>query len=200
MSYTIKNHLLYLDGTQVPFKKTPNVGGKMSISNMKYLVMHFTGSNSNSSAVNWLTNSQAQASAHLVIDHDGSITQLAPFNNVCWHAGKSSWKGLSGLNSYSVGIELVNAGMLGQNGNGKFFERLGNKPVSNEDVSVVRGTPWMKYDIRQIDVAKEVGKVIFETYDMEDVLGHEEIAPGRKTDPGPAFPMSSFEGYVVGRQ
>jgi N-acetylmuramoyl-L-alanine amidase len=112
----INDHrLLNDDGTPVPFAPSPNMGGEVQ---HEYLVMHFTAGRSAEESIDWLTKEEAKASAHVVIGRDGSITQLVPFDRVAWHAGASSWEGLQGLNKYSLGIELDNAGRLTRQGNG----------------------------------------------------------------------------------
>ncbi|MDP3599385.1 MAG: N-acetylmuramoyl-L-alanine amidase, partial [Nitrospirota bacterium] len=98
-----------LVGADVSFVETPNKGGDIS---PRYLVFHYTAGKSAQSSIDWLTNPEAKASAHLVLARDGSICQLAPFNIKTWHAGISYWDGLSGLNSCSIGIEMDNAGPL----------------------------------------------------------------------------------------
>src|SRR3954462_1180108 len=102
---TIKSHLLYnADGEQVSFVPTPNRAGKYT---PQYLVMHYTAATSPNGSISWFQNPTAKASAHLLIDRDGHITQFAPFNIITWHAGVSQWNGINGLNSCSIGIELV---------------------------------------------------------------------------------------------
>ena len=106
----IDNHRLIADnGQPVRYVETPNHGGVMT---PEYLVMHYTAGSSAESAVAWLCNPEAKASAHLVIGRDGSITQLAAFNRSAWHAGQSRWAGRNSLNAFSIGIELDNAGKL----------------------------------------------------------------------------------------
>jgi N-acetylmuramoyl-L-alanine amidase len=78
--------------------------------------MHYTAATTAASATDWFLRPIAQASAHLLIDKDGAITQFAPFNIITWHAGTSIWHGLIGMNKYSIGIELVNAGRLSKSG------------------------------------------------------------------------------------
>lgn len=199
----ILNHLLHFDnGSPVPYKPTPNKGGKYL---PQYLIMHFTGATSADSAINWFLNKNAQASAHLVIGNDGSITQMAPFNVVTWHAGKSQWAGLVGLNQHSIGIELANAGMLEHQG-GNWVSRLDKKIIPNEMVKVAahkNGGPetgWQGYSEVQLQVAQEIANLLVAHYKLKDVLGHEDIAPGRKTDPGPAFPMTAFRSKAMGRK
>ncbi len=106
----INNHRLIADdGTPVRYVETPNKGGLMT---PEYLIMHYTAGSSAEGSVSWMCNPAAKAAAHLVIGRDGSLTQLAPFNRITWHAGKSEWEGRSGLNGFSIGIELDNAGKL----------------------------------------------------------------------------------------
>ena len=106
----IENHrLVHDDGTPFPYVESPNVSGVL---HPRYLVIHYTAAASAQRAVEWLTNINSNASAHLVISREGEITQLVPFDTVAWHAGASSWEGLEGLNKYSIGVELDNAGRL----------------------------------------------------------------------------------------
>lgn len=156
----VKNHLLFYDsGRQVTFKPSPNHGKNYT---PKYLIMHYTAADTASSAINWMLDPKAKVSAHLHIDREGNIVQLVHFNVVAWHAGKSYWKGLTGLNSYSIGIELQNTGK-------------------------------QEYTHIQLQVAQEVAKTLVKHYGLEDILGHSDIAPGRKTDPGKQFPMAQFK-------
>ncbi|MBE8712525.1 N-acetylmuramoyl-L-alanine amidase [Sphingobacterium hungaricum] len=146
----------------VAYKATPNVSGKI---NPIYIVMHYDAASNATSAINWMTNPKSQVSAHLHISRDAVVTQLAPFNVKCWHAGVSSWKGLSGLNSYSIGIELQNDGK-------------------------------QEYTAKQLEVAKIVCMALICAYPIKEILGHDEIAPSRKIDPGKHFPMAEFKELV----
>ena len=110
----ITDHRLFKDDdAPYPFVGSPNSSGDLT---HEYLVMHYTAGRSAEESIKWLANAAAKASAHRVIGRDGSITQLVPFNIKAWHAGISSWEGRSGLNSYSIGIELDNAGRLTRHG------------------------------------------------------------------------------------
>jgi N-acetylmuramoyl-L-alanine amidase len=199
----IVNHLLYDNNNkQVDFKQTPNKGGTYT---PQYLVMHYTASISEKGSINWFLNKDAQASAHLLIDIDGSITQFAPFNIVTWHAGISEWNGLTGLNKYSIGIELVNAGRLAKSG-GTWISQLDKKIIPDSEVIVAThrnettNAGWQVYSDIQLQVAAEIAAVLVKAYSLKDVVGHEEIAPHRKSDPGPAFPMGSFRSRAMGRK
>ncbi|HZV82003.1 MAG TPA: N-acetylmuramoyl-L-alanine amidase [Geobacteraceae bacterium] len=197
----IKNHrLLKDDGTPLPFRQSPNMGDKVQ---HRFLVMHFTASRSAAESVEWLTNRKAKASAHVVIGRDGSITQLVPFDRVAWHAGASSWEGLDGMNSYSLGIELDNAGRLTLHGD-RWRAWFGGDYDDGEVVQAVHKHEttlcgWHDYAPAQIDAALQVAGLLVDKYGLRDVVGHEDIAPLRKCDPGPAFPMASFRSRLMGR-
>jgi N-acetylmuramoyl-L-alanine amidase len=194
----IVNHLL--TGTGVTQRNSPNRGG---VYKPRYLVMHYTASQSVGGAISWLCNPQAKASAHLVLARDGSITQLVPFNVVSWHAGVSQWNGLVGMNNHSIGIEIDNAGKLKKVGD-KFFDAF-NKPVAASDVMMAEHKhgggvqPWHAYSAVQIERALELAELLCTHYGLEDIIGHEDIARGRKSDPGPAFPMGTLRARVQGR-
>ena len=199
----IKNHLLFSNnGTQVSFKPTPNKGGKYK---PEYLVMHYTAAITAQSSINWFQNPDAKASAHLLIGRDGAITQFAPFNIVTWHAGKSAWKGLNGLNQFAIGIELVNGGRLMKSGN-TWTCPVDQRKVPNTEVVIavhkneVNQSAWQQYTQPQLQAAIEIAALLVNTYNLKDVLGHEDISPLRKSDPGPAFPMGSFRSKTMGRE
>ena len=199
----IKKHLLYNDdGTQVTFKPTPNKAGTYK---PEYLVMHYTAATTAQSAISWFLNPAAKASAHLLIGRDGTVTQFAPFNIINWHAGKSQWKGLNGLNQFSIGIELVNGGRLMKSGN-LWICPVDQKKVPNSEVIMAKHknesseAAWQDYTKAQLDVAIEIAALLVSTYGLKDVLGHEDISPIRKSDPGPAFPMGSFRSKAMGRE
>lgn len=199
----IKNHLLFDDdGNQVPFKATPNKGGRYT---PQYLVMHYTAATTAESAISWFLNPIAQASAHLVIARDGKVTQFAPFNIVTWHAGKSQWRGLIGLNQFAIGIELVNGGRLMRSGN-KWVCPVDRCQVPDDQVIMAvhknetAEAAWQTYTPEQLDVAAKIAALLVTNYNLKDIVGHEDIAPIRKSDPGPAFPMASFRAKAMGRR
>lgn len=200
----IRNHrLLQDDGSALPYHASPNKNGHLQ---PRWLVMHYTAGRSADSSISWLVNPQAKASAHLVIGRDGKTTQLVPFNVVAWHAGASSWQGVSGLNHHSIGIELDNVGRLDHIA-GKWVSPL-KIVVPDDQVRVAKhkneapGLPpsgWQTYTPEQIEAAFSVAQTLIAHYDLQDIVGHDDIAPGRKSDPGPDFPMTSLRARLFGR-
>lgn len=196
----IQNHRL--TGPDVSFRQTPNVGGAMR---PRFVLLHYTaGRNLESSVESLCTRKpQGNASAHLVLGRDGRIVQLAAFNAVTWHAGASQWNGIDGLNHHAIGIEMDNAGLLNREGEG-YVSWFGKAYPENE-VRLAEhrhggGTrAWHHYTEAQIARALELCELLVAHYGLEDVLGHEDVARGRKIDPGPAFPLAAVRSRAVGR-
>ncbi|MEX2570993.1 MAG: N-acetylmuramoyl-L-alanine amidase [Gemmatimonadota bacterium] len=196
----LRHRLQTDDGEAVSFRRSPNVGGALD---PKYLVMHYTAGRSAADSIAWLTNSEARASAHLVIGRDGSITQLVAFDRVAWHAGASSWEGVVGLNGHSIGIELDNAGRLTRQG-GRWRAWFGDTYPDDEVMEAVHKhesepSGWHTYTPEQLDAALHVSRTIVSKYGLRDIIGHDDISPHRKSDPGPAFPMANFRARIFGR-
>jgi N-acetylmuramoyl-L-alanine amidase len=214
----IIQHRLYRDdGTAYSFIPSPNFGSEIQ---HEFLVIHYTAGRDAQSAINWLIDPERKVSAHLVIGRDGSITQLVPFDKIAWHAGRSEWKGFINLNQYSLGIELDNAGFLTRHNNplaphlfslvdGDRGEKVDNRWLSwlkdeYDDSEVIEAVHkheteprgWHTFTPEQIAAALEVAKLLVKNYNLWDVVGHDDIAPGRKLDPGPAFPMESFRACL----
>ena len=204
----IIRHRLYRDdGTAYPFIPSPNFGGEVQ---HEFLVIHYTAGRDAQSAINWLIDPERKVSAHLVIGRDGNITQLVPFDKIAWHAGRSEWKGFINLNQYSLGIELDNAGFLTRHsnplapfnkGDNRWLSWLKDEYDDSEVIEAVhkhetepRG--WHIFTPEQIEAALEVSKLLVNHYNLRDVVGHDDIAPGRKLDPGPAFPMEEFRARL----
>lgn len=193
----IENHVI----KDIEFEKSPNHGGVL---NPDTIVIHYTAGPTAVSAIRTLIDPDRKASAHLVVDLDGSTTQLVPFNKIAWHAGKSTHENRIGLNKYSVGIEIVNAGRLKKSGE-TYFSWFGRKylpedtlfaPHRNENVP----TYWHIYTEKQILKVEEICTALFQKYKMQYILGHEEISPTRKIDPGPAFPLDKMRNRVLNLQ
>lgn len=154
------------------------------------LVLHATdGSNAMSSA-QYLARKDTSVSAHLVISRTGNVIQILPFNIRGWHAGVSKWQERVGLNNYSIGIELANAGRLHRR-KGRFFTWF-NQEVMPDQVycRVEQGHAeyWQRFPREQVDCLVEVCQLLVSRYLIKYVLRHSDITD-RKVDPGPAFPF-----------
>ncbi len=198
----IRRHRLHHDnGDAVRYEESPNRSGELS---PRFLVIHYTAGSSFNGSLSHLTRRGAGASAHLLIGRDGAIAQLVPFNRIAWHAGVSRWQGLEGLNKHSIGIELDNAGPLDRQG--EHWSAWFGRSYPDDEVIVARHKNggrrrgWQAYSEAQLAAALEASAALCQHYGLADVLGHDDIAPERKTDPGPAFPLSSFRAAVLGRQ
>lgn len=161
----------------------------------RLLVIHHTAGSSGQSSIDfWRTDDADGACAHIVIERDGRVIQCRPFDRICGHAGRSKWrdpktgKGYEFLNHCSIGIELANAGdsdgaiswAKRQPGFSTFRGRHRNGgPVRD----------WEAYPAAQVAACVAVSRALVERYNLDDVTGHDCIAPARKTDPGPAFDM-----------
>jgi N-acetylmuramoyl-L-alanine amidase len=191
----------FLDKKSAAIDEVEKRGGTFASGLPDTIVIHYTAGPSALSAINTLKDSDVPASAHIVVDTDGSITQLVPFNQIAWHAGKSAWMGRTGLNNYSIGIEIVNAGKLERNGN--VWRSWFGKAYPEEEVvqAVHRNesdlTWWHCFTEKQIEAVFELCKAIMKNYDIRFILGHEEISPGRKVDPGPAFPLDKLRDRLL---
>lgn len=203
----IKNNLILNDGLNVhyEYKQSPNQSGPFANGLPDTVVIHYTAGGTYGSSVNWLTNKDAKASAHLVIGRKGEIAQLLPFNISAWHAGRSQWNGRSGLNKFSIGIEIANAGILVKRASG-YFTSFGKKI---DDENVVLAThknqneekAWEGYTQQQLEVVEAICIALKNTYNINEIVGHDDIAPKRKTDPGPAYPLQALRNKVLfGRQ
>ncbi|MEP6608106.1 MAG: N-acetylmuramoyl-L-alanine amidase [Burkholderiaceae bacterium] len=196
----IQNHRLVGDG--VSFRATPNHGGTLRA---RYLVLHYTAGRSCESSVETLCTRRPtdNASAHAVLARDGHIMQLAPFDVVTWHAGVSQWDGHLGLNNHSIGIEMDNAGRMDRVGE-KFVAWFGKEYGASEVMLAEHKhgggeRPWHAYTEIQISRALELAQLLVDHYRLDDVIGHEDIARGRKVDPGPAFPLAAIASRALGR-
>ncbi len=171
-------------------------GNTMAI--RRALVIHFTAGATGQSSIDfWRTPAAKGASAHVVIERDGTIIQCRPFNRTCGHAGVSKWRDpktatlYQGLNSCSIGIELANAG----SDNGALSWARKQPGFQSIRAKHRNGGPeceWECYPRPQIAALTEVSEALVAHYRLDDVTGHDCIAPARKDDPGPAFDMLRF--------
>ena len=190
-----------IDSDNATFDKVDKTSGTFKQGLPDTIVIHYTAGPSVSSAVNTFKDPSVKTSAHVVIDLDGAITQLIPFNMVGCHAGDCAWLDRTDLNHCSIGIEIVNAGRLEKTGTvwrSWFGKKYGEDDVlravhRNED----HESCWHVYTEKQIMATFELCQQIMATYDINHILGHEEISPGRKSDPGPAFPLDKLRNRLL---
>lgn len=190
-----------LDEETADFIESPNHSGKFSEDLPDTIVIHYTAGSSGESSIRTLTNPDVRASAHLVINRDGTITQLVPFDTIAWHAGKSAWGDRQGLNKYSIGIELDNAGRLTKSGD-QYISWFGRAYPEDQTIEAVHRNEedpsfWHRFTEEQITKTYEVCELLINAYDIKTILGHEEISPGRKIDPGPAFPLDKMRDKLL---
>ena len=153
---------------------SPNFNSKKRKSKeIKFIIFHYTGMQKESAAINKLTNIQSEVSCHYLIKNNGEIIKVVPDLFTAWHAGKSSWKNYKSLNQNSIGIEIINPG-----------HEFGYK----------------KFSKKQIFTLLKLGKFLIKKYKIssENILGHSDIAPQRKKDPGEKFPWEYFSKKGIG--
>ena len=159
-------------------KKTYNLSPNFSkrqrhFKEINFIIFHYTGMQSEIESIKRLKSTKAKVSCHYLINRSGNITQMVKDNKSAWHAGKSKWKKFNNLNKKSIGIELVNKG-----------HRLGYEKFTNMQIqSLIKLSLFLKkkYKIKK-----------------ENFLGHSDIAPLRKKDPGEKFPWKKLSKFKIG--
>jgi len=154
---------------------SPNHSKKArSVRDIKHVIIHYTGMQSEIASIKRLKDPMHKVSCHYLINRDGEVIQMVKDKNIAWHAGKSKWKKFNGLNKSSIGIELVNKG-----------HRFGYQNYSN----------------RQIKSLIKLCKILKKKYfiSKDNFLGHSDIAPLRKEDPGEKFPWKRLSYQNLGR-
>lgn len=137
------------------------------------LVLHYTGMTSAAAALDRLCDPAARVSSHYVVEEDGTIWRLVPEERRAWHAGDSGWRGRRDINAYSIGIEIVNPG-----------HEFGYRPFPGVQIAAVEEL------CRDI-----VGRW---TVPPRNVVGHSDVAPHRKQDPGELFPWQRLARAGIG--
>lgn len=139
------------------------------------IVLHYTGMPSGAEALERLTDAASKVSCHYLVEEDGTIFALVPEGKRAWHAGVSSWKGDAETNARSIGIEIVNPG---------------------------HEWGYRKFPGKQIDMVVALVRDIRTRHDipLTNILGHSDVAPQRKEDPGELFPWARLarEGLAIG--
>ena len=129
------------------------------------LMLHYTGMKDAASAIAWLRNPESKVSCHYLVSEDGQILRMVPEEKRAWHAGRSYWRGIQNLNSCSIGIEIVNPG-----------HEFGYRPLPDAQMRSV--------------IALSAAIVARHGIAPANVVGHSDIAPARKQDPGELFPWA----------
>ena len=129
------------------------------------IVLHYTGMQDGPSALARLRDPEAKVSAHYLVEEDGTVCRLVDEDKRAWHAGRSHWRGITDVNAASIGIEIVNPG-----------HEWGYRPFTDQ----------------QIDTLVPLVAAIKERHGITrgNVVGHSDIAPRRKRDPGELFPWA----------
>lgn len=185
----ITNHLL--DDPKVDTStQSPNKGGTI---NPTVIVLHYTasGGEDGKGDAEYLSRASSRASAHVVVGRNGSIDQIIPFNKKAWHAGRSSYKGKSNVNGFSIGIEIDNWGWLDHGGKSHAGVKIPDNFIFEGERSGHKY--WESYREEQLAAVEEVIAAIVANYNITDIVGHEDVSPGRKQDPGPALDVFKSE-------
>ena len=153
---------------------SPNFNPKKRIpKKIRFIIFHYTGMKKESDAINRLTNIQSEVSSHYLIKNNGNILILVPDLYETWHAGRSSWKNYKSLNKNSIGVEITNPG-----------HEFGYK----------------KFSKKQISSLLRLCKFLMKRYKInsKNILGHSDVAPQRKKDPGEKFPWKYLSRNKIG--
>ena len=140
---------------------------------VKYIIFHYTGMKSDTSAIKKLTNFNSKVSCHYYIGKNGNLIQMVPDLYIAWHAGKSYWKKDKLLNDSSIGIEISNPGHI---------------------------YGYKAFNKKQIKCLIKISKKLIKKYRIkkQNILGHSDIAPLRKKDPGEKFPWRFLANKKIG--
>ena len=153
---------------------SPNFDKKKRNSrSIKFIIVHYTGMKKERDAIKKLTDHKSKVSSHYLIKKNGKILTLVPELYIAWHAGISCWKKYKSLNKYSIGIEISNPG---------------------------HENKYRKFSEKQIDSFKKLSKFLIKKYKIKSnfILGHSDIAPDRKLDPGEKFPWKILSRNKIG--
>ena len=146
---------------------------KRKVNQIKFIIFHYTGMKTDTESLNRLTNIKSEVSCHYLIKNNGEIVMMVPDLYIAWHAGKSHWKNFKSLNKNSIGIEISNPGHNFR------YKKFSKKQIK----SILRLTKFLikKYKIKS-----------------QNILGHSDIAPTRKKDPGEKFPWEYLSSNKIG--
>lgn len=198
----VNDELLYEDeGKQVEFIKSPHTAGELE---PKFIIIHYTEGQTVDGTIDWMLAADSYCSSHFIVGKDGRVVQMVPLDKQALHTGPSSWKEYKGMAPYSIGVELDNPGPIVQVEGGwislfgtKYGEEKAIKEPHKHGGAYVA---WHPYPEAQIEKAVNLCQALVQEYEIEEVLGHDDISPKRKWDPGPAFPMDEFRERVFGHE
>lgn len=142
-------------------------------------------------------------SCHVSIG-DGVVIQQVSFDRVAWHAGKSSYQGRDDVNKFSIGIEIANPGPLVERSKNYYPTWPNAAPWAGgvhrgrhkNDTGHTGWVYWAEYSERDIDMVIHLCDLLRDRYGITDIVGHDDVSPGRKQDPGPAFPLEAVRDAV----
>ena len=165
----------------------------------KFIIMHFTANCSGQESWRSFFNFLRPVSTHYLIDVDGKVTQMVPELKRAWHAGESSWHHHTSMNNVSIGIEIINPGFSKPDtdpctNNKKLWNKNTGQKISGSE------NLWYAFTSEQIESLTKLCKSIMHRFKIpaRNVLGHSDIAPGRKVDPGPLFPWQKLSEQGIG--
>ena len=146
---------------------------KRRFEQIKFIIFHYTGMKNDKEAINRLTDVKSKVSSHFLIRDNGKIITLVPELYVSWHAGISSWQNFKSINKHSIGIEISNPG---------------------------HDNKYKNFPKKQIKSILKLSKYLIKKYKIKNkfILGHSDIAPLRKKDPGEKFPWKYLSKSKVG--
>ncbi len=146
---------------------------KRRVKEVKFIIFHYTGMKKENQAITRLTDPKSKVSSHYLIKNNGEILTLVPDLYVAWHAGISSWKNYKSINKYSIGVEISNPG---------------------------HEYSYKKFSKKQIKSILKLSIYLKKKYKIKSnfILGHSDIAPDRKKDPGEKFPWKYLSKNKIG--
>lgn len=164
---------------------SPNHRARKPGAKLQFVIIHGTWMTSDAEAIARLCDAQAEVSSHYYIDRAGKLSQLVSESEVAFHAGKSSWQEVEGLNEFSLGIEIGNAGPF----------KAAPQPGAEARITPQQWREAEPYTAAQYQTLIGLLKDILQRnpgISAARVLGHSQVSPGRKTDPGAHFEWSKL--------
>lgn len=152
--------------TEVRWRESPNQSSRRHAP-IRFIILHADASPSETATIGWICNPKAEVSYHALIHRNGQVTRFVPDEMNAWHAGRSTWDGLVGLNRWSLGLAFAN-------------KNNGKEPLTSAQVKVAK---------------RLIAEWRAKWPSIDAVLTHAQVSPGRKTDPerAPNFTLSQFQ-------